>query len=141
MNLQAIDHVAISARDVERSAQWYVDVLGFERQHDGVWNTPVFVGRNDAAVAIFPIRRSDDSKESSPAPIRVLHFAFKTDHAGFLAAQQELKKKNIPFEFHDHHISHSIYFHDPDGHELVDHDLPAEVGKLRVDRTARQAGL
>ena len=36
----------------------------------------------------------------------------------FVAAQQELKKHGIKFEFQDHEIAHSIYFRDPDGHQL-----------------------
>src|ERR1043165_6455073 len=110
MNLQAIDHVALSVRDVERSAQWYIDVLGFERQHDDVWNGyPVFVGKNDAAIALFPIR---DKKiaNSEQAAIRVLHFAFRADRASILVAQEQLKQGGIDFEFQDHEISHSIYF-------------------------------
>ena len=118
MNLQAIDHVALAVRDVERSAQWYVDVLGFERQHGDVWgNYPVFVGRNDAAIALFPIRDKESGK-STPASARVLHFAFRADRKNFLSAQRELKSRGIEFEFHDHKISHSIYFYDPDRHEI-----------------------
>jgi len=130
LNLQAIDHAALSVRDVERSAQWYVDVLGFERQHGEVWgNYPVFVGKNDAAIALFPIRDkkasppSDGAAEaasssSSLPPVRILHLAFRADRKGFVQAQKELKTRGIDFEFHDHKISHSIYFNDPDGHEL-----------------------
>ena len=121
MNLQAIDHVALAVRDIERSAQWYVDVLGFERQHDEVWNGfPVFVGKNDAAIALFPIRGSKKSQSHVPSssPIRVLHFAFRASRKEFLSAQTELKKRKIVFEFQDHEIAHSIYFNDPDGHEI-----------------------
>ena len=129
MNLQAIDHVALAVRDVQRSAQWYVDVLGFERQHGDVWGDyPVFVGKNEAAIALFPIRsspRSDEaaaatssSSSASSSPIRVLHFAFRADRKNFLRAQKELNARGIRFEFQDHQISHSIYFEDLDGHEL-----------------------
>ena len=118
MNLECVDHVALSVTDVERSARWYIEVLGFERQHDDVWGGyPVFVGKNDAAVALFPIRRQEAS-HSSPAAARVLHFAFRTDRKSFVSAQHELKSRGIEFEFQDHKISHSIYFHDPDGHEI-----------------------
>ena len=118
MNLEAIDHVALSVRDVKRSAQWYIDVLGFERQHHGMWNgVPVFVGKNDAAIALFPVGSKEESKSSRSSP-RVLHFAFRADRTNFLAAQQELKERKIHFEFQDHEISHSIYFNDPDGHEI-----------------------
>ena len=131
MNLQAIDHVALSVRDVEASAKWYCDVLGFERQHDDVWNGyPVFVGKNDAAIALFPIRQKNDTESSPPSdgaaaatsssrpPIRVLHFAFRASRSDFLTAQKELQQRGIEFEFQDHEIAHSIYFNDPDGHEL-----------------------
>ena len=130
MNLQAIDHVALSVRDVERSAKWYIDVLGFERQHGDVWGDyPVFVGKNDAAIALFPIRDKNasppsdgvagaTSSSSSPPSVRVLHFAFRADRKAFVQAQKELKNRGIDFEFQDHKISHSIYFNDPDGHEL-----------------------
>lgn len=123
MNLQAIDHVALSVRDVEASAKWYADVLGFERQHDDVWNSyPVFLGKNDAAIALFPIRSSppSDGVAAAPSrpPIRVLHFAFRASRSDFLVAQKELKERGIESEFQDHEIAHSIYFNDPDGHEL-----------------------
>ena len=119
MNLQAIDHVARAVRDVEASAKWYCDVLGLERQHDDVWNSyPVFVGKNDAAIALFPVRSSSSSSSSSRPPVRVLHFAFRASRSEFLNAQEELKARGIEFEFQDHEIAHSIYFNDPDGHEL-----------------------
>ena len=127
MNLQAIDHVALSVRDVEASAKWYVDVLGFKRQHDDVWEGyPVFVGKNDAAIALFPIRDKPSppldglavASSTTRPPIRVLHFAFRANRAEFLTAQEELTGRRIEFEFQDHEIAHSIYFNDPDGHEL-----------------------
>ena len=119
MNLQAIDHVALSVRDVDVSAKWYADVLGFERQHDDVWGGyPVFVGKNDAAIALFPIRDKSGPESSGRSPVRILHFAFRTGRAEFLTAQKELKERGIEFEFQNHEISHSIYFNDPDGHEL-----------------------
>jgi catechol-2,3-dioxygenase len=48
----------------------------------------------------------------------MLHLALRTDRANFLQAQQELKQRGIKFHFQDHEISQSIYFRDPDGHEL-----------------------
>jgi catechol 2,3-dioxygenase-like lactoylglutathione lyase family enzyme len=48
----------------------------------------------------------------------MLHLAFRANYDGFLTAQEELRRRGIKFEFQDHEISHSIYFRDPDGHEL-----------------------
>jgi catechol-2,3-dioxygenase len=115
--IKALDHVAIAVRDVDKSAAWYCDVLGFKREHEGMWNgIPVFVGQGDAAIALFPIR--DGRSTSSAHGARVLHFAMRVDRKNFLAAQTELKQRKIEFDFEDHEVSHSIYFRDPDGHKI-----------------------
>jgi len=117
--IEALDHVALAVRDVERSAQWYADVLGFKRQHEGVWDgVPIFVGNGGAAIALFPARDKAGSTSHDRAAVRTLHFAFRADRENFLRAQDELKKHAIPFDFQDHEISHSIYFRDLDGHEI-----------------------
>jgi catechol-2,3-dioxygenase len=117
--VQRLDHVALAVGDVGRSAQWYIDTLGFERQHEGLWNgIPVFIGKGDAAIALFPTRSSERSTSAAQHPTRILHFAMLTDRENFLAAQAELKGRAIEFEFEDHEVSHSIYFCDPDGHKI-----------------------
>jgi catechol 2,3-dioxygenase-like lactoylglutathione lyase family enzyme len=118
MELEGIDHVAMSVRDIERAAQWYIDVLGFKRLHKGMWDgVPVFIGKGTTALALFPVR-SRSTSSSAPAAIRMLHLAMRANRENFLAAQEELKRRGIKFEFQDHEISHSIYFRDPDGHAL-----------------------
>jgi len=119
MQLEGIDHVALAVRDVDRSANWYIEVLGFERSHEGMWNgIPVFIGKGNTAIALFPANSNARSPSSTRGEIRMLHLAFRANHDGFLAAQRELKRRGIKFEFQDHEISHSIYFRDPDGHHL-----------------------
>jgi catechol 2,3-dioxygenase-like lactoylglutathione lyase family enzyme len=117
MKLEGIDHVAIGVRDIERSAKWYIDVLGFERLHEGMWNgVPTFIGKGNTGIALFPANR--EPKTSAHREIRMLHLAFRADRENFVGARRELEKRGIKFEFQDHEISHSIYFHDPDGHQL-----------------------
>ncbi len=118
--LEGLDHVALSVRDVERSADWYVEVLGFERRYQGMWGgVPVFVGRGKTALALFPQKNA----QASPPPqtrgsAGILHLALRADRKNFLAAQHDLTSRGIAFHFTDHEISHSIYFQDPDGIEL-----------------------
>ena len=54
------------------------------------------------------------------------HLAFRVDAANFAGARQALEARGIALQFQDHGIAHSIYFHDPDGHELeiTTYDLP-----------------
>jgi catechol 2,3-dioxygenase-like lactoylglutathione lyase family enzyme len=119
MQLEGIDHVALAVRDVEQAANWYVDVLGFERRYEDVWDgIPTFIARGNTAIALFPLRNNDSPSARGTGRIGMLHLAFRANRENFLGAQQELKKRGIEFEFQDHEISHSIYFRDSDGHEL-----------------------
>jgi catechol 2,3-dioxygenase-like lactoylglutathione lyase family enzyme len=125
MKLEGIDHVALAVCDIERSVKWYIEVLGFERLHENIWNgIPTFIGKGNTGIALFPAN-SNARSTSSRSDIRMLHLAFRANRDGFVAAQQELKKHGIKFEFQDHEISHSIYFPDPDGHhlEITTYDL------------------
>lgn len=119
MQLEGIDHVALAVRDVEQAANWYGDVLGFERRHEEMWDgIPTFIAKGNTAIALFPLRGNDSKSASRTGRIGMLHLAFRANRENFLAAQHELKKRGMKFEFQDHQISHSIYFRDPDGHEL-----------------------
>ena len=119
MQLEGIDHVAVGVREIERSAKWYIDVLGFERLYEGMWDgVPTFIGKGNTGIALFPARSDAQSTSSSHRELRMLHLAFRANRGDFLAAQRELEERGIKFEFQDHEISHSIYFRDPDGHQL-----------------------
>lgn len=50
--------------------------------------------------------------------LAVRHLAFRADAAHFARARQALDARGITLVFQDHGIAHSMYFHDPDGHEL-----------------------
>jgi catechol 2,3-dioxygenase-like lactoylglutathione lyase family enzyme len=118
--LEHLDHVALSVRDLECSVNWYEDVLGFSNLYPGLWNgVPVFVGRDNAALALFPLAKENATMSSSgQSGPSVLHFAFRATRQNFLEAQRQLKARDIALEFEDHGISHSIYFRDPDGHKI-----------------------
>lgn len=100
--------------DVERSVAWYLDLLNLERMYSDQWGgVPAFVGIGGTGLALFPARKNAGSKGSG-----ILHVAFRATRDSFLAAQHQLKTRKIQFSFEDHGISLSIYFSDPDGHQL-----------------------
>src|SRR5207248_11641603 len=104
--IEALDHVALSVRDLERSARWYADVLGFKREHEGMWDgVPIFVGNGDAAIALFPACEEIGSMSHDRAAVRTLPFAFRTDRENLLHAQDALKTRAMPFDFEDDEIS------------------------------------
>ena len=124
--LEGIDHVALTVRDVRRSAKWYQDVLGLERRHEDAWGDyPAVVGIGGAAIALFPVEGSDPKPRPGRDALAMRHLAFRADADNFATAQRELEARGLKFEFQDHGIAHSIYFHDPDGHqiEITTYDL------------------
>lgn len=117
--LQGLDHVALAVQDVERSAAWYIEVLGFERRYEGMWGgVPLFIAKGKTALALFPAGKGDKYLPSGRLRGQFLHLALRADRQNFVAAQRALKRRGITFHFQDHGISHSIYFRDPDGIEL-----------------------
>jgi catechol 2,3-dioxygenase-like lactoylglutathione lyase family enzyme len=127
-HLEGIDHVALAVRDVARSVAWYQRVLGLERRHADVWgDTPAIVGIGTTALALFAIAAPHALPPPGRETVAMRHIAFRASRAGFTAMQTHLSALGIPFTSEDHQISHSIYFRDPDGHEIevTTYDLTA----------------
>jgi len=122
MKVEGLDHVALATTDLERSVQWYADVLGLERRHEHAWgDIPAVMCSGDTCVAFFAFGEAP----GAAGPPGMLHLAFRVDRAGFTEAQALLLDRGIAFEFQDHDIAYSIYFDDPDGHalEITTYDL------------------
>jgi catechol 2,3-dioxygenase-like lactoylglutathione lyase family enzyme len=118
-SVEGIDHIALAVSDVERSVAWYKEVLGLERRYEEAWGSyPAMVGVGTTSIALFPV----DGTEVKPSPGRnvlaMRHFAFRADRANFDRARRELSQRGIPLEQQHHGVSESIYFRDPDGHEV-----------------------
>ena len=117
--LAGLDHVALAVRDVRASARWYCDVLGLERYHEEEWGDhPAMVGVGGTMIALFPVQGPAPLPRPGKDVLAARHVAFRTDAAGFAEARLELSERGIAVEFQDHGLAHSIYFRDPDGHEL-----------------------
>ena len=117
--LEGIDHVALAVRDVRRSAAWYQDVLGLKRLYEEVWGDfPAIVGTGGTSIALFPVQSDQPKGRPGHDTLAMRHLAFRVDGPNFARARQALDARGIGVTFQDHGIAHSIYFYDPDGHEL-----------------------
>ena len=116
---EGIDHVAILVRDVAASAEWYQDVLGLERRHQDVWGDfPAVVGVGGTSLALFPVAAADPKPRPDRDTIAMRHVAFRVTRRNVEGAKAHLTVRGIPFTEQHHQIAESIYFFDPDGHEL-----------------------
>ena len=116
---EGIDHVALAVRDVRSSARWYEQVLGLRRLHEDAWGDfPAVVGNGTTAVALFPVEGGSPGPRPDRGTIAMRHLAFRVDRANLTAAKATLSEQGIPFTEQHHGIAESIYFFDPDGHEL-----------------------
>lgn len=115
LKLNFLDHVAITVKDLERSAQWYESVLDLKRYELEAWGKfPIFMLAGKTGVALFPAKGNP-----KPVPgIRIHHFAFNVDAINFQRAQARYEQLQIDYDFQDHHYFHSIYTLDPDGHKV-----------------------
>jgi catechol 2,3-dioxygenase-like lactoylglutathione lyase family enzyme len=119
MNLQHIDHVAITVADVARSLAWYRDVLGLERRHEEAWgDVPTMVCAGETCVALFPSDAPDPKSIDTRATVSMRHIVFRVDRENLEAAQQRFRERGIEFEPADHGIAQSVYISDPDGHRI-----------------------
>ena len=116
MNLERIDHIGLNVRDLVTSAEFYHKIFGFGIVHK--WTTTWMVGTDVIRLGLFQRPNSHPVCNIDNA-IAITHVAFRTNAAGFKAAQGELLKLGIAFEApEDTGIAYSIFILDPDGHQI-----------------------
>ncbi len=117
--IRFLDHVAIRARDIEKSAQWYENTLGLKRYTFKEWGSyPIFMLAGKTGLAIFPAKTDNPKSLGGSDWINIDHFAFNVDPENFVKARRHYEALNIEYVFQDHTFFHSIYTNDPDGHKV-----------------------
>lgn len=98
MQTYRCDHIHLKADDVQKTADWYCEVLGGKKTFEGQFrgSKVIYVDINGMIFIIFGLLNSDS--EPIPASINtrfgVDHFGFQVDNVD--AAIAELRAKNVP---------------------------------------------
>ena len=116
-----IGHVVLKVCDLERSKKFYAEVMGLEvMQLEPSIKMAFFAsnGRDHHEFACVEV--GADAPGPQKGEIGLVHIAFRLrDEEHLRAAYRELKEKQVPIlSTVDHGITKSIYFRDPDGHQL-----------------------
>ena len=121
LDLQGVYEIAIRVEDLARAEPFYCNVLGLQpglRDETRNWLF-LRVGGSSGMVVL------QEDRGSWPTQ----HFAFSIDDSALEAAADFLKASGVETQgpvFHDWMGARSLYFSDPDGHEL---ELCALVAK------------
>ncbi len=124
LNYKNIHHIALTISDFDQSLAWYNEILGLDRIYpDAELRNPCFIANGPVILALFKARNDDPArKPEQNENLIVRHCAFCVDVPSFESTQEKLNEREIPFRFANHSGQtpprHSIYFSDPDGHEI-----------------------
>lgn len=125
MQIKELGHVVLYVSNLERSADFYRNTLGFNEiaRQPGV--AAFSSGRTHHELLLIEIGK--DPKARGAVETGLYHIGFKIgDTAEALKeAYSELKAKGVEIAgMSDHFVTHSLYIFDPDGNEL---ELYADV--------------
>jgi catechol-2,3-dioxygenase len=157
MPVQRLNHAVLYVRDVDRSAAFYADVLGF-RTLFGMPGKAAFMqapgSTNDHDLGLFGIGPDAAPSGAGKTTVGLYHLAWEVDTLAELKRIEGLLMEHGALVgASDHGTTKALYAHDPDGIEFeVSWLLPADliteevlgaktrVGRLDLDREIEQYG-
>ena len=115
-----LGHIVLRVRDLERSEQFYSDVLGLHvtNKRPGQMTFMSAVDESSHELALVPV--GDDAPGPEDSRVGLYHFAWQMDSFDDLKMlYADMKSKNVDVRgIGDHGISLGVYFFDPDGNEV-----------------------
>ena len=124
LKLKGLDHIALNVKDMNRSENFYQNVLGFpviHRTKTKAGLQHIEVDAENVAIALFESPELDlKAAHKTMTDDGYLHFAFGSTYDQFDNTLQALKESGVETdgEPRDWGSSVSIYFRDPDDHQL-----------------------
>ena len=115
-----LGHIVLRVRDLERSEQFYSDVLGLHvtNKRPGQMTFMSAVDDSSHELALVPV--GDDAPGPEDSRVGLYHFAWQMDSFDDLKMlYADMKSKKVDVRgIGDHGISLGVYFFDPDGNEI-----------------------
>lgn len=125
MEVKDLGHIVLYVRDLERSAAFYRDVLGFRQIFAGGVGFPAVAFSSASGRTHHELLLIEVGDDAQPQPtgrrVGLYHFGLKVgDSDGELRqALQRLQEAQVTVVgASDHTVTHSLYILDPDGNEI-----------------------
>ena len=128
MHILELGHVVLFVSNLERSATFYRDTLGF-RELQRLGGAAIFSGGRTHHELLLIEVGGAPKEHTHPKP-GLYHIGFKIGnaHEDLVQAYHELEAKGVAIVgTADHTVTHSLYILDPDGNEL---ELYADVSDI-----------
>jgi catechol-2,3-dioxygenase len=121
MPIQRLNHAVLYVRDVERTKEFYGDVLGFrvvmEMAGAAFFQAPG--STNDHDLGTFAIGEGAGPSQAGRSTVGLYHLAWEIDTLAELERLADvLSARGSLVGASDHGTTKSLYAKDPDGHEL-----------------------
>lgn len=119
MKVRSLGHVVIKVRDKQRAEAFYNDLPGISiAARYANMSATFFTLGNHHDFAVVAV--GDDAEDSPAKSPGLLHVAFKIGDSidELRDARVELEAAGLKVEAHDHPVTKSLYFNDPDGNRI-----------------------
>jgi len=121
MKVESLGHVVLKVADLERSEQFYNGVLGMpvcaHLDEQGMKMTFFSLG-NHHDLAIAKVSGEESTAGEQAVGLHHVAFCIGTSLDELIEAKAQLEVAGIVPTPVDHEVTKSLYFHDPDGHNV-----------------------
>ncbi|MCP8632163.1 fosfomycin resistance glutathione transferase [Pseudomonas mosselii] len=125
--LNGLNHLTLAVSNLPDSIVFYQQILGFKL--DARWDRGAYLSLGDLWLCL-----SVDQIEAGDLQRNYTHYAFSIRQTDFAAFAQRLHEHAVSLWKQDSSEGDSLYFLDPDGHQLEAHvgDLQSRLAACRV---------
>lgn len=140
MKIHELGHIVLYVSNLEKSAYFYKDILGFNEIHRTLHIALFSSGRTHHELLLIEV--GGGPKEMSRPSAGLYHIGFKIGDTteALQEAHKELLSKGVSIiGATDHHITHSLYILDPDNNELELYADVSDEWKINPEAIMKQA--